>query len=166
MTDTSSLPSNLPALLILAAGQSTRMRGEDKLVRHVNGMPLVRHVAETALGTSLDVFCVVSESFPDRRKALAGLDLQVITSSPGPMSLSMRTGLEAIPHGDAIVLLADMPEITTEDITAIATAGIADPEKIYRGTSANGQPGHPVFLPSRIRAEIMKTKALKEFEYT
>ena len=40
--------SNFP-ILILAAGQSRRMRGRDKLMEVVEGQPLIRRQAEMAL---------------------------------------------------------------------------------------------------------------------
>ena len=49
-------------ILILAAGQSTRMRGRDKLLEPVDGMPLLRQRVLTALAVSRQV----SITLPDR----------------------------------------------------------------------------------------------------
>ncbi|PKP79286.1 MAG: nucleotidyltransferase family protein, partial [Alphaproteobacteria bacterium HGW-Alphaproteobacteria-2] len=45
-----------------------------------------------------------------------------------------------------LVLPADMPEITTEDLRAVAAA--FDGAHVLRGAGADGTPGHPVLFPA------------------
>ena len=44
-----------PLIVIPAAGQSTRMRGRDKLLEPIRGVPLIRRQAQAAAGTGADV---------------------------------------------------------------------------------------------------------------
>ncbi len=48
------------AALVLAAGRSTRMGGPNKLLATIDGVPLVRHAAEAALGAGLAEVVVVT----------------------------------------------------------------------------------------------------------
>lgn len=135
--------------LILAAGASSRMRGRDKLLEPVGGIPAVRRCAERALASNADAVAIVVGSNQDaRRSALAGLDVAIIESeeSVHGLSRSIRSGLEAAPPETTalMILLPDMPEIETEDMNAvIAERGTAD---VVRAATADGRPGHPVLI--------------------
>jgi molybdenum cofactor cytidylyltransferase len=48
------------AAIVLAAGRSTRMGGPNKLLARIDGVPLVRHAAEAALGAGLAEVVVVT----------------------------------------------------------------------------------------------------------
>lgn len=141
-------PSIIHAL-ILAAGASSRMRGRDKLLEPVGGIPALRRCAERALASNVDAVAVVVGPNQDtRRNALAGLDVAIIESkeSVQGLSRSIRSGLAAAPPETAalMILLPDMPEIETDDMNAvIAGRGTAD---VVRAATADGRPGHPVLI--------------------
>ena len=141
-------PSIIHAL-ILAAGASSRMRGRDKLLEPVGGIPALRKCAERALASNVDAVAVVVGPNQDtRRNALAGLDVAIIESkeSVQGLSRSIRSGLAAAPPETAalMILLPDMPEIETDDMNAvIAGLGTAD---VVRAATADGRPGHPVLI--------------------
>lgn len=140
------------SILLLAAGQSSRMRGQDKLMQEVDGAPLIRTMAMRALATG----CPVTISFPanstDRLRAVADLDFSSVQSrdSDNGMAHSIRAGLAALPGNcDAVMIVpADMPELESDDfLTMIRVWSETDRNKILRGTSAGGKPGHPVIFP-------------------
>src|SRR5262249_57985613 len=63
------------AAIVLAAGRSTRMGAENKLLADVGGKPMVRVVAEAALASGARAVLVVTGHQEDRvRAALAGRD--------------------------------------------------------------------------------------------
>lgn len=147
-----------PVILILAAGASSRMRGADKLLELVAGEPLLARMATTALASGLQTLVILPPDRPARLAALAptGVAHVIAPDAAKGMAESLKSGVAALPVDRAIMLLlADLPEITTEDLTLIAQAHRADPHAILRGTSASGQPGHPVLFPPRYREDLL-----------
>jgi CTP:molybdopterin cytidylyltransferase MocA len=143
---------NNVAILILAAGASRRMRGADKLLQEVRGVPLLRDRATTALATGCKVWLTLPLRALKRRFVLAGLDVAVVEvpDAGDGMAASLRAGIAALPDNIAgiVVLLSDMPDITEEDISNIINAFQSDAHaNIWRGTSVDGVAGHPVLFP-------------------
>ena len=138
-----------PAVLLLAAGASSRMRGADKLLEPVEGVPLVLRQARVALATGASVIVTLPLDRPLRNAALAGLEL---TTAPVPdaalgLSASIRAGVRAAGARPVLVLLADLPEITTDDLSLLLARHAVAPDLILRATAADGTPGHPVLFP-------------------
>jgi CTP:molybdopterin cytidylyltransferase MocA len=148
-----------PVLLLLAAGASSRMRGPDKLLEEVGGVPLLARSAREALATGLDVIVALSPDRPDRARALAEMPLgRVWVPDAGEgMAASLRAAVAAAPEAAPLaVLLADMPEITSGDIAMLVGAfGAAGSERVVRAASEDGQPGQPVIFPARLRPALL-----------
>lgn len=147
-------------ILLLAAGLSRRMRGRDKLLEPVDGQPLLRRVAQRAIAAGIGpVFVALPPAPHPRYAALAGLEL---TTVPVPdaaqgMSASLCRALAALPQGApaTMILLADLPELTSADLRRVAEA--VDPASsrlIWRGASAEGAAGHPVVIARALFAEL------------
>jgi len=45
--------------ILLAAGQSLRMKGENKLTKEINGVPLIKYAVKNILGSSVDELIIV-----------------------------------------------------------------------------------------------------------
>ena len=146
-----------PVILILAAGAAARMRGADKLLEPVDGLPLLERIARAALATGWPVTVALPPDRSARAAALRGLAVTSVTV-PNPalgMAASLVAGLRAMPPGPVMLLLADLPEITAEDLLRMAAAHRAAPEMIHRGTAQDGTPGHPVIFPAWARDELL-----------
>lgn len=141
-------------ILIAAAGGSTRMRGADKLLELVEGMPLLRRQAARALETGAPVLVTLPPGRPARLAALEGLAVAaaVLPDAAEGMAASIRHGARAA-EGALMVLPADMPEITTADLRALLAGHAADPHPILRGASGE-TPGHPVLFPADLLGEL------------
>jgi len=63
------------------------------------------------------------------------------------LSASIRAGVRAAGARPVLVLLADLPEITTDDLSLLLARHAAAPDLILRATAADGTPGHPVLFP-------------------
>lgn len=137
--------------LVLAAGRSARMSGRHKLLARIGGRQLVRIAVEAALGSDAEgVTVVVGHEAEAIRAALAGLDVTIVENPDYAAGLagSLRTGIAALPEESdaAIVLLADMPDVSpavvNRVIAAFATsgAGVVVP-------TCGGAPGNPVLWP-------------------
>lgn len=116
--------------IVLAAGASRRM-GRNKLLLHVEGVPMVRRTVMRALEAGLAPVVVVLGHEPERaRTALAGLDCAFVESPDpaGPTSGSLHAGLRAIGAAGAeaaVILLADMPRVTTAMVRELVEAAHA-----------------------------------------
>lgn len=147
-------------ILILAAGASARMRGRDKLLEPIDGTAQLRRAVLAALGTGYAVHVTLPPGQESRRRALAGLTctcVEVPNAAEG-MAASLRRGVTGLPPGAVLVQLADLPEITTADLTRMIVAHHRDPGLILRATAAGGQPGHPVLFPSWARPALLRLK--------
>ncbi|MDK2774484.1 MAG: NTP transferase domain-containing protein, partial [Tabrizicola sp.] len=90
-------------ILILAAGASSRMRGADKLLQSLDGKPILRRVAETALATGAPVSVALPVGAKARRFALSGLGVKVVEVADATlgMSRSLVRGVAVIAAGKA-----------------------------------------------------------------
>lgn len=141
------------AILIPAAGASRRMRGADKLLEPVQGAPLLRCQALKALATGGHVAVTVPDHDHPRVAALAGLPVQLVAvpDAANGMSASLRRGIAMLPKGmhAAMILPADMPDLTEADLTTVLTAFRAAPRPmLHQGSAEDGTPGHPVLFPA------------------
>ena len=146
-------------ILILAAGAARRMLGVDKLLEPVGDQPLLRQIAARAVATGLPVTIALPPDRPLRGAALDGLELaRIMVPDPTPgLSASLRAGLSAVPEGVAVLLLlADLPEITTEDLCLMVAEQTRQPDVILRATDQAGRPGHPVIFPPWARDDLLQ----------
>jgi molybdenum cofactor cytidylyltransferase len=142
--------------VILAAGQSSRFRaaaGEDatKLVAKLDGKPIVRRVAEAAIGSKArPVVVVTGYARASVEAALADLDVGVAFNPEFATGLasSLRVGLAAMPRGvmGALVLLGDMPWIEARLIDALIDAFLARKAALAAVPLRDGRRGNPVLL--------------------
>lgn len=142
------------AIVILAAGASSRMRGGDKMLETVNNRPLIAEMATRALAVTDQVWVTLPDLTHPRAIALSGLPLTLVPvpDAEDGMSASIRRGVSALTYGvnSALILPGDMPDITAQDIDKVSKFSRDHPEKVVRATSSAGTPGHPVVFPARL----------------
>ena len=148
------------AILIPAAGSAKRMRGGDKLLEHIDGQPLLRRQAELALTLTPLVLVTLRAPDPERLKALHDLPLHklAVPDAAEGMAASLRTGAAAALARNAralMILPADMPDLTRDDLALLIAAVDQDPDSLHRATTAQGTPGHPVVIPRRLIADLL-----------
>lgn len=142
-------------IAILAAGASSRMRGRDKLLEPIAGVPLLRHVAESAVATGQPVSVMLPEGDTRRCAALDGLPVTMISVPDADRGMSRSlsraattaTLRSASAQDGLMVLPADMPGFTPAALTLMIDAFLSAPTLIHRATDAAGQPGHPAIFP-------------------
>ncbi|MEQ9242997.1 nucleotidyltransferase family protein [Roseovarius indicus] len=143
-------------ILIPAAGRSSRMQGRDKLLEVVDGQPLLRRQAMLALATRYPVLVTLAADRPARANAVSGLEgltQMVVPDAAEGISDSIRGGATwAAAQGaqGLMILLADLPELTLDDLKKLLQAAEKEPKSVFRATDATGKPGHPVILPARL----------------
>ncbi len=149
-------PAGKPAVaaVVLAAGMASRMGtgAGHKLLAEFSGVPLVRHCVETVLASNADRTVVVTgHRAADIEEALAGLDVSFVRNDDyaSGMASSLITGLDAIAaEADGmLVVLADMPGISTPDLDRMIAAFPAQEGHAIVRAVADGKRGNPVILP-------------------
>ena len=138
-------------LLIPAAGQSSRMGGADKLLQMVDGTSCLRTLAMRGLAAGANVVVLLNTLGGPRHAALDGLNITTITVPDAAfgMAHTLRAGIQALPPGTAgaMILPADMPEITAQDIRALIDDFLTGPPcPALRASTADGLPGHPIIF--------------------
>ncbi|MGC1180914.1 MAG: nucleotidyltransferase family protein [Methyloceanibacter sp.] len=153
-------PGPKVAGILLAAGRSSRMAPRNKLLETIDGTPIVRRVAITALASGVRPLIAVT-GFDAARvaDALNGLELTIVHNPAYAegLSTSLRAGLRALPRAcdGALVCLGDMPAIENGDmqilIAAFAARGCAG---IYVPVR-HGRRGNPVLFGAAFFSEMM-----------
>jgi nicotine blue oxidoreductase len=134
--------------LILAAGGGRRY-GMPKALVTYQGKLLVQRAAETLREAGCARTLVVLGAQAERVRAVApGLPETVDNPDwPSGMGSSLRVGLETLSAGEpadaAVVLLVDMPAVTSEAVRRVAAA--ARPDALVMGGYGDRR-GHPVLL--------------------
>lgn len=149
------------AAIVLAAGRSTRMGVENKLLAQVGGKAIVRHVAEAALASrARPVLVVIGHQGEAVRSALAGLGVTLVANPDYArgLSTSLRAGLRALP-GDAdgvLILLGDMPRIAAGDLDRLIAAFLDAGGEAIIAPLHEGKRGNPVLWPRAYFAEMLQ----------
>lgn len=172
--------------IVLAAGASARM-GADKLLLEVEGEPLLRRAARTALEAGLDPVIAVLGPASPARGALAGLAcLTAVNPDPSRgQGSSLAAGIATLPAEvvAAVVVLPDMPRVTAAMIAALVArwreggaplvlseyAGTQAPPALYsrrllgelaRAAAGGGDsPGKAVVAAHRAEADVLRWPA-------
>ncbi len=148
------------AILLLAAGASSRMGGADKLLQPVAGQALLARMLARAEATGRPVLVALPGPGHARAAILgdSGACPVWVANAAEGMAASIRAGIAALPEGctGVMILPADMPELTAEDLAIMLDAfdTAPPPRPILRATDARGVPGHPVVFPPDLFAAL------------
>ena len=116
---TASAPAGSVALVLLAAGASTRM-GRPKQLLPYHGRTLLRHAAETAVASGCVPIVLVTGALHDELVDEVGdLPIQAVHNPAWQtgMASSIRTGLAAVAAARpaaVLIMLSDQPLVTPE----------------------------------------------------
>ncbi|MDQ0558425.1 molybdenum cofactor cytidylyltransferase [Rhizobium mesoamericanum] len=158
------VPAGNVATVLLAAGKASRMGegGPHKLLAEFDGVPLIRRSAMNAIGSrSSSVIVVTGHRKNDIEAALSGLKATTVHNPDyaSGMASSLATGfsVEQAREADGIlVMLADMPGVSSGDLDALITAfRQANGQSIIRAVS-RGKRGNPVIIPKSLFDEVMR----------
>jgi CTP:molybdopterin cytidylyltransferase MocA len=146
--------------ILLAAGESSRMRGAFK--------PLLKWGKRTVIGECVhqmrnsqlsEIFVVLGHREMDIRQTLAGSGVQYAINQgyQRGMLSSVKTGLAMVsPNADAALLaLVDQPMITREIIDTLIGAFNAGGKGVVLPTYG-GKRGHPVIIAAKYFDDVMR----------
>ena len=154
------------AIIILAAGQSKRMRGLDKLTQKISGLPQIQRITLLACQVSAKVIVALPDAAHPRSICLLGLPIErrFILNSQSGMGYSLASAASMLKkdlHSGVMIIPADMPDLTREDIELLVAAHQKNPEVIAQAISTNGRLGHPVVFPNRCFKSLITLKGDK-----
>lgn len=147
------------AVLVLAAGRSTRMGSRNKLLCEIDGIPLVRRAVNAACAShAAQVLVVTGHEAAQVEAALVDRPVSIVCNPDYAtgLSSSLRCGLRALPADTAavVVMLADMPRVTAQDIDRLISAFDARSPAILV-PEHEGRRGNPVLWPRRYFPDMM-----------
>ncbi|MBS0224251.1 MAG: molybdopterin-binding/glycosyltransferase family 2 protein [Proteobacteria bacterium] len=152
------------AIVILAAGRSTRMGGPNKLLAEVDRQPLVVHAVRAALNSqAVDVVVVLGHMAEEVRAAIeqaipakSRLRFVINPNFAAGISTSVRTGIGALgAHIDAAaVQLGDMPAINAPLLDRLLAAFNPVEGRSICVPTVRGKRGNPVLWDRRFFAEM------------
>ncbi|HEY2884130.1 MAG TPA: molybdopterin-binding/glycosyltransferase family 2 protein [Rhizomicrobium sp.] len=155
--DTPRLPRI--AAIVLAAGQSSRM-GSNKLLALVDGEPMVRHAVRAASDSAAETVIVVTgNAAEDVRRAVAPLTPLFVENPEysNGLSTSLKRGIKLVPEGydGAIILLGDMPGVTSDLLDKLIAAFDPSEGRAICVATRHGERGNPVLWAHRFFQEMM-----------
>jgi len=135
--------------IILAAGKSSRMK-EMKLLLDFRGKPLIEHVLESALQSSLNRVIVVLGSEHERIRKNVDFKESIVVFNPDFLegqSASLKAGIASAPDecDAALFLLGDQPLVDREVIDAVVYK-YEETRALIVAPIFAGRRGNPVLL--------------------
>ncbi|OSI23263.1 MULTISPECIES: NTP transferase domain-containing protein [Bradyrhizobium] len=152
--------NNQVAVIVLAAGRSTRMGGPNKLLAELDGKKLVRIATEQALASKAsEVIVVTGHQTELIEQALQGLKVRFVKNPDfaGGIASSVKAGIAAVPEASdgAVVCLGDMPLIDAGLIDRLIDAFAPDRGNLIVVPVSEGRRGNPVLWSRRFFKELM-----------
>ncbi len=151
--------------LLLAAGQSSRMGPENKLLADFGGKPLVRHVTEVMITAGLDELTVVIGYQADKvAAALADLPVHLLfnTDFADGQGHSVAAGVGGLDSGvtDVLIALGDMPLVSAEMLQKLMAAHLAcvDHQRRITLPSCDGKRGNPIIWGGAFFPELKQLR--------
>jgi len=145
--------------LLLAAGQSRRMGGPNKLLAEVDGTPMVAHVARRLLASrARPIIAVLGNQAEAVDAALGKLPVERVRNPEfaNGLSTSLKRGVVALPPDldGALVCLGDMPLISGRHLDRLIAAFNPLEGRAIIVPIRGGKRGNPVLWSKRFFPEM------------
>ena len=144
--------------ILLAAGQSKRMNGENKLTKEIQGIPLIKHSVKNILASSIDELIVVLgyqkeiiEKLIDKNEKIKFVFNKNFESG---MASSIKTGLNNLSEKTEafFICLGDMPTVNPNIYNQLIKS--KDNKEIIVPTY-KGQQGNPVLFDKSMKEKVL-----------
>jgi molybdenum cofactor cytidylyltransferase len=152
-----------PALILLAAGASSRM-GSPKQLIQLDGVPLVCRGIRLAIDAGCSpVFAVLGANHEQISPILVGEQAHVVINPEWKegMSSSIRTGVQALaelyPDVESVMLMVvDQPGLNTNSLIRLRQALEAGQESYLAAAFYDGHPGTPAIFGKKLFPELLE----------
>jgi molybdenum cofactor cytidylyltransferase len=147
------------AALLLAAGQSRRMGGPNKLLAEIDGQPMVVRTAQRLLSSrARPIIAVLGNQADDVDAALGRLPIERVRNPAFAegLSTSLKRGIAALPPDvdGVIVCLGDMPLVAGRDLDRLIAAFNPLEGRAIIVPTRRGKRGNPVLWARRFLPEM------------
>ena len=149
--------------ILLAAGQSKRLRGENKLTKLFKGKPLINHILFSLIKSKVNKIIIVLgfEHLKIKTKLLKSkkINFAINKNYKKGMSSSIKTGLKKLPKNSKgfLIVLGDMPNITKTTINKICLSITRSDKEIILPKFKN-RTGNPIGFKQSMIKNIYKIK--------
>lgn len=153
------------AIVILAAGKSSRM-GRAKQLLAIGNKTLLVLAVESAMQSKADkTYCVLGAHFEAIQKSIEHYSVEIIMNANYHLGLSSSiiAGLKHLEdqHYDSIlIMLADQPKVDANYLNQLIEESIKQPSKII-ASSYSGLSGVPAVFPKIYYNELLNLKGDK-----
>ena len=147
--------------ILLAAGQSKRMKGENKLTKKIHGLSLIEHSVKNILSSSIDQLIIV---LGHQNKTIKGLikkndriRFALNDNYESGMASSIKIGIDNLPEKTKafFICLGDMPMVKQNIYNLLIQS--KDSGEIIVPTF-KGQQGNPVLFSISMKNKIKTIK--------
>ena len=147
--------------ILLAAGQSKRMNGENKLTKEIQGIPLIKLSVKNILASSINELIIVLghqkeiiEKLIDKNKKIKFVFNKNFENG---MASSIKTGLNNLSEKTEafFICLADMPMVNHDIYNRLIKS--KDNKEIIVPTY-KGQQGNPVLFDKSMKEKVLDIK--------
>ena len=144
--------------ILLAAGQSKRMNGENKLTKEIKGIPLIKHSVRNILASSINELIIVIghqkeiiEKLIDKNEKIKFVFNKDFESG---MATSIKTGLNHLSEETEsfFICLGDMPMVNKDIFNLLIKS--KNNKEIIVPTYKNKQ-GNPILFSKSMKKKIM-----------
>jgi molybdenum cofactor cytidylyltransferase len=139
------------AIVILAAGASSRMGARDKLFEPVDGTPILTRLVNFAQGLG-EVY--VTLPYPNHPRHDLLTDTQAVPiyvpDAADGMSASIKRACATVMETSAtgmMIVTGDLPDLTETHFSQIYAEWCIDETRFVQAKDRDGKPGHPVIIP-------------------
>ena len=144
--------------ILLAAGQSKRMTGENKLTKEIQGSPLIKHSVKNILVSSIDELIIVLGYQKEIIEKLIDKNVKIKfvfnKDFESGMASSIKTGLNNLSEKTEafFICLGDMPMVNHDIYNQLIKS--KDSKEIIV-PNYNGQQGNPVLFNKSMKEKII-----------
>ena len=149
--------------ILLAAGQSKRLKNENKLLKKFKNKPLIHHVLKSVQKSKMKkIIIVLGHQFKETKKIIKNNKKFIFVINKKykqGVSSSIKKGLEKINKQDKgfIILQSDMPFVKTSDINKIYNS-IIRKKYLVHALKYKNRIGNPIGFDISILNKFKKIK--------
>ena len=149
--------------ILLAAGQSKRLKGENKLTKKFNNKPLINYPLNSLLKSKVNkVIIVLGHQYKNVKKIIKNNKKNVFIYNKNykkGMAFSIKAGLKKVSSKDKgfIIVQSDMPFIKSSDINKICSS-IKSKKFLVHALKHRNKIGNPIGFDISILKKFKKLR--------